>query len=213
MEGPWGTGSKQAAKVIVTAGGKKQVLVNQWATSYLSNNDPHLHIGLGKEKRNKYSPSDTASIGEHYIGALYLEIRKWLENRAQAGPIGVTFSAGVDSGAVFLLTYHTLREPGESPSRLKAFTISVDGNGEDLVQARKFMEALNLELFLEPVEPDYSALDWKKAIRLVEKESTVSGQVEDRAAIFLTNRECSFHCLMCDLWKNTTASGKTSEAI
>jgi len=24
--------------------------VNQWTTSYLSNNDPRLHIGLGSEK-------------------------------------------------------------------------------------------------------------------------------------------------------------------
>ena len=39
---------------------------------------------------------------------------------------------------------------------------------------------------------------------LVEKERTVSGKIEDTAIIFLTNRECSFHCLMCDLWKNTT---------
>jgi len=39
---------------------------------------------------------------------------------------------------------------------------------------------------------------------LVEKECTASGRIEDTAIIFLTNRECSFHCLMCDLWKNTT---------
>lgn len=39
---------------------------------------------------------------------------------------------------------------------------------------------------------------------LVEKERTSSGNVEDVAIIFLTNRECPFHCLMCDLWKNTT---------
>ena len=39
---------------------------------------------------------------------------------------------------------------------------------------------------------------------LVEKERTVSGDVEDTAIIFLTNRECSYRCLMCDLWKNTT---------
>jgi len=39
---------------------------------------------------------------------------------------------------------------------------------------------------------------------LVEKERTSSGTVEDVATIFLTNRECPFHCLMCDLWKNTT---------
>ncbi len=39
---------------------------------------------------------------------------------------------------------------------------------------------------------------------LVEKERTASGNIEDTAIIFLTNRECAFHCLMCDLWKNTT---------
>jgi radical SAM enzyme (TIGR01210 family) len=39
---------------------------------------------------------------------------------------------------------------------------------------------------------------------LVEKERTRLGQIEDTGIIFLTNRECPFHCLMCDLWKNTT---------
>jgi radical SAM enzyme (TIGR01210 family) len=38
---------------------------------------------------------------------------------------------------------------------------------------------------------------------LVEQERTASGNIEDTAIIFLTNRECPFHCLMCDLWKNT----------
>ena len=39
---------------------------------------------------------------------------------------------------------------------------------------------------------------------MVEKERTFSGKVEDTGIIFLTNKECPFHCLMCDLWKNTT---------
>jgi hypothetical protein len=39
------------AKVTVTTGIKKQVFVNQWTTSYLSNNDPRLHVGLGKNKK------------------------------------------------------------------------------------------------------------------------------------------------------------------
>ncbi len=39
---------------------------------------------------------------------------------------------------------------------------------------------------------------------LVEKERTASGMLEDTATIFLTNRECPYKCLMCDLWKNTT---------
>ena len=111
---------------------------------------------------------DPAQIGEQYIGVLYNEIKKWLQIRAKTGPIGVTFSAGIDSGSVFLLTYHALKELGESPSRLKAFTLSVDGDGADLMQARKFLEALNLEIFLEPVEVDYSCLNWKNAVKIVE---------------------------------------------
>ena len=39
---------------------------------------------------------------------------------------------------------------------------------------------------------------------LVEPERSASGRVVDVATLFLTNRECPFRCLMCDLWKNTT---------
>lgn len=39
---------------------------------------------------------------------------------------------------------------------------------------------------------------------LVEQERAASGLVVDVATLFLTNRECPFRCLMCDLWKNTT---------
>jgi radical SAM enzyme (TIGR01210 family) len=48
---------------------------------------------------------------------------------------------------------------------------------------------------------------------LIEKERTVSGKIEDTGIIFLTNRECSFHCLMCDLWKNTTDVSVPAGAI
>ena len=43
-----GPASAIGAKVIVNYGKKKQTAVNQWATSYLSYNDPRLHIGIGK---------------------------------------------------------------------------------------------------------------------------------------------------------------------
>ena len=38
---------------------------------------------------------------------------------------------------------------------------------------------------------------------LVEEERAESGEVLSVATIFLTNRECPWRCLMCDLWKNT----------
>ena len=39
---------------------------------------------------------------------------------------------------------------------------------------------------------------------LVEPERAAGGQVEYVATVFLTNRECPYRCLMCDLWKYTT---------
>ncbi len=119
-------------------------------------------------ERNRFKNTDVETIGRNYIGVLYEEIKKWLRFRAKTGPIGVTFSAGIDSGSVFVLTYKALLELGESPSRLKAFTLSVDGHGEDLKQARAFLQDLGLELFLEPILINSSALDWKKTIKVVE---------------------------------------------
>jgi radical SAM enzyme (TIGR01210 family) len=39
---------------------------------------------------------------------------------------------------------------------------------------------------------------------LAEEELTPEGRIEKVNTIFLTNMECRFTCLMCDLWKNTT---------
>ncbi len=127
-----------------------------------------VHERFFTPERNRFKATELDQIGKAYMGTLYSEIKKWLKFRAASGPIGVTFSAGIDSGSVFLLTYHALLELGESPSRLKAFTLSVDGSGEDLKQAREFLKAVNLELFLEPIEVAASGLDWKRTVKVVE---------------------------------------------
>jgi asparagine synthase (glutamine-hydrolysing) len=119
-------------------------------------------------KRDTFLNNNVEQIGQQYIRTLYEEIKKWLMFRATTGPIGVTFSGGIDSGSVFLLTYHALIELGESPSRLKAFTLNVDGSGSDLRQAREFLKVLKLEIFLEPVEIKSSDLNWKKTVKVVE---------------------------------------------
>ena len=119
-------------------------------------------------ERNKLQGYPKEQIGHLYIGCLYDEIKKWLRNVAVSGPVGVSFSGGIDSGSVFLLTYQALKELGESPSRLKAFTLSVDQQGEDLKQARDFLGSLGLELFLEPLEIKSTDLDWKKTLKIVE---------------------------------------------
>lgn len=48
---------------------------------------------------------------------------------------------------------------------------------------------------------------------LVESEYSAAGIVEDVATVFLTNKECPFRCLMCDLWKNTTIDRVPDGAI
>jgi asparagine synthase (glutamine-hydrolysing) len=56
---------------------------------------------------------------------------------------------------------------GMNPSRLKAFVLDV-GDGPDAGQARAFLEALGLGLFLEPVATDASSLDVDETIRVIE---------------------------------------------
>ncbi len=52
--------------------------------------------------------------------------------------------------------------------------------------------------------PPRNAVDpWKPHAFWVEEERAESGGVARVATLFLTNRECPWHCLMCDLWRNT----------
>jgi len=113
-------------------------------------------------------PGDLDSIGERYIGALASEIRKWLKSLPGDEPIGVSFSGGIDSGAVFLVLYHQLCELGANPARLKAFTLSSGSGGEDLEQARRFLAELDLQLFHEPVEVPLDYIDPGEAVNVVE---------------------------------------------
>src|SRR5262245_32164342 len=48
---------------------------------------------------------------------------------------------------------------------------------------------------------------------LIEEERAASGEVVRVATIFLTNRECPWRCLMCDLWKNTLTESVTAGDI
>jgi len=112
-------------------------------------------------------PADLDVIGKTYIAALAEEIAQWLNAIPSQEPIGVCFSGGIDSGSVFLATYHVLRTLGMSPARLKAFVLDL-GDGPDLQQAREFLDRLGLSMFLEPIEADVSTLNANATIRVVE---------------------------------------------
>ena len=112
-------------------------------------------------------PADLDAIGKAYIGALADEVALWLKHVPEREPIGVCFSGGIDSGSVFLTTYFVMQRLGMSPSRLKAFVLDLD-RGPDVQQARAFLDALGLGLFLEPIEGDPAALNTSQTIRIVE---------------------------------------------
>ena len=113
-------------------------------------------------------PADLDVISRQYIEALYSEIRRWLRAQNPMAPIGVPFSGGIDSGSVLLCLYKALLDDGQSPSRLKAFTLSIDGEGEDAKQAREFLRRTDLEMFGEVLEVSSTALDPLRAIGVIE---------------------------------------------
>ncbi|MBI1177203.1 asparagine synthetase B family protein [bacterium] len=147
------------------------------------------------DPKHDTQPGDVDTIGRNYIGALANEIEKWLSAiddtsvlpaasrqsgrgtnedsklpascRQHDAPIGVCFSGGIDSGAVFLTTYHVMLKRGMNPSRLKAFTLSL-GGGDDLKQSREFLRAVGLELFLEAIEARPDSLNLDETLRILE---------------------------------------------
>jgi asparagine synthase (glutamine-hydrolysing) len=118
-------------------------------------------------ERNRLS-NNLDEIGRAYIGAVADECQRWLDRIDRKEPIGVMFSGGIDSGSVFLVLYHLLLQRGESPARLKAFTLAVGDNAADARQAAEFLEALDLGLFLEIIEQPQEALQYADAIRVIE---------------------------------------------
>ncbi len=106
-------------------------------------------------------------IGRYYIEALYAELRAWLAAQDPRAPIGVPFSGGIDSGSVLLCLNRALLDAGQSPARLKAFTLSA-GGGDDARQARDFLRRTNLEMLGEIIEVPARAIDPLAAVRVIE---------------------------------------------
>ncbi len=62
------------------------------------------------------------------------------------------------------------------------------------ILARRPAEAMLARRALDPQQP-YEFL--------LEEERAATGDIVPVATVFLTNRECPWRCLMCDLWRNT----------
>ncbi len=122
-------------------------------------------------QRNRLS-TNLDEIGTAYIGTLAAECDKWLNRIDRREPLGVLFSGGIDSGALFVVLHHLLLRRGESPARLKAFTLSVIDRTrnleDDASQAARFLDELDLGLFLEVIDVPSSELDVAETIRVIE---------------------------------------------
>jgi asparagine synthase (glutamine-hydrolysing) len=112
--------------------------------------------------------TDLNLIGGQYVEAVYAELRKWLAAQDPKAPIGVPFSGGIDSGAILLCLYKLLLDEGQSPARLKAFTLSVDGEGEDARQAHEFLSRTHLEMLGEIIDVGSGSLDPLRAVSVIE---------------------------------------------
>ncbi len=129
--------------------------------------DPNPKYARYLSPQRNSLPANIDEIGRQYIGVLAEQCDRWLALIDPRQPIGVLFSGGIDSGAVFLVLHHLLLRRGESPTRLKAFTLSVDG-GSDAAQAKAFLEQLDLSMFLEVIDVNRDQVDYREAIRVIE---------------------------------------------
>jgi radical SAM enzyme (TIGR01210 family) len=67
---------------------------------------------------------------------------------------------------------------------------------------------------VEALRPSRNAVDpYRPYAFFVEEEFGVSGAVEPIATVFITNRECPWRCVMCDLWRNTVTEAVPFGAI
>jgi radical SAM enzyme (TIGR01210 family) len=66
------------------------------------------------------------------------------------------------------------------------------------------MEDFGLDRWILAQRGPKNRLDpWRPYAFFTEPERTETGEIAEVATLFLTNRECPYRCLMCDLWRNT----------
>jgi asparagine synthase (glutamine-hydrolysing) len=153
---------------------------------YVADRIDVLHQALATDGlAGQFHPSYTRMVPAHYVVELALVgcpdpdptyarfftpdrgTLRAVDQRAGSPSIGVAFSGGIDSGSVFLVTYHAMLRLGLSPSRLKAFVLTL-GGGADLAQAREFVSSLGLSLFLEEIDATPEDLDVGETLRVLE---------------------------------------------
>jgi asparagine synthase (glutamine-hydrolysing) len=111
--------------------------------------------------------ADVEEAGAAYaIGALDA-LKRWLGGVPSGEPIGLCFSGGIDSTAVFLLARQALSDLGRDPDTVRAFTLDL-GGGADAAQAQAVVRELGLEDQWELVTAPGAAVSLEEAISVIE---------------------------------------------
>ncbi len=111
--------------------------------------------------------ADIEAAGARYVAAAYAAVQHWLATLPKEEPIALAFSGGIDSTSVLLLARHALRESGDNPDRLRAFTLDL-GEGKDARQAEAVVRELGLEGSWEVVHAPAENFNLEEAIRVIE---------------------------------------------
>ncbi|MEC8473998.1 MAG: asparagine synthase-related protein, partial [Planctomycetota bacterium] len=128
--------------------------------------NPTLHRYFAPQRNRLHS--DIREIGAQYIGKVAEICDQWLDSIPNNEPIGLMFSGGVDSGSLVMLLDFLLRRKGQSPARLKAFTMTTGQQSSDGEQAEQFLKQIDREMYLEKVEIPSDQISWREAVRVIE---------------------------------------------
>lgn len=82
------------------------------------------------------------------------------------------------------------------------FPKDATGRTRWILAQRPDLDAVRRRLAVDP------PVEW-----LIESEPDGQGQLAEVLTVFLTNRECPWRCLMCDLWRHTTLESVSSGFI
>jgi asparagine synthase (glutamine-hydrolysing) len=112
-------------------------------------------------------PADIEETGARYLSAAYAAVKSWLGTVPPGEPIALAFSGGIDSTSILLLARQALREMGDDPNRIRAFTLDL-GGGKDAAQAEAVVSELGIRDQWEVVQVPGDRFSPDEAIRVIE---------------------------------------------
>jgi hypothetical protein len=180
--------------------------------SYARTYAPAHHFGFAG--LSPYTRPSVIAIAEAipFVQLTDYSVDKLYELKGEIVARGIAAVTGIENAGLSEAALSARRDSGRRIAPQPSFP------GSRVPQA--ILVSVSVKVFLGPqisYGPERSRTEWILAQRpqrtelhpekpyafFVEEERSATGEVVPVATIFLTNRECPWHCVMCDLWKNT----------